>query len=498
LRTIQLPEWPWRVVRKEADKLDVAYWLVGGAVRDLLLGRAVHDWDFAVDRDAMTLARAVGDALGGAFFPLDEERGTARVVLNAEGGASVELDFALLRGGSLDADLAERDFTVNAMAVDEAGTLLDPLDGRADLEAGRIRATSEDAFRDDPVRLLRAARLESELGFTAEPQTESWIRWDAPLLAGSAAERLRDEFTRGLAVPGAADFVRRLDDLSLLVRLVPELDALKALTRTPSRPDVWRHTMVTLDTLEHVIATLVGKPYLAGPRASADVPQSAWEGLARRLGRFAGALQSHLSATVSADRDHQLLLKLAALFHDVGKPRTRSVGDEGQVHFYGHASTGGRMADARMRALRFSTGEATRVRTIVEAHSCPARLARGETVTRRTIYRYFRDTGDAGVETVLLGLADRLAAWGPDLEAARWGRLLEVAELLLHHFFERRQETVAPELPVDGHDLMHALDLEPGPEIGRLLDLLREAVAAGEVETEEEALQLARESARQS
>jgi tRNA nucleotidyltransferase/poly(A) polymerase len=498
LRTIQLPEWPWRVVRKEADKLDVAYWLVGGAVRDLLLGRAVHDWDFAVDRDAMTLARAVGDALGGAFFPLDEERGTARVVLNAEAGASVVLDFALLRGGSLDADLLERDFTVNAMAVGEAGMLLDPLDGRVDLEAGRIRATSEDAFRDDPVRVLRAVRLESELGFTAEPQTESWIERDAPLLVGSAAERLRDELTRGLAVSGAADFIRRLDELSLLIHLLPEVNALKGLTRAPSRPDVWRHTMVSLDTLEHVIATVVGKPSLAGPHPSAEVPPSAWEGLARRLGRFAGALESHLSVTLSADRDRQLLLKLAAVFHDVGKSRTRSVGDEGRVQFYGHASTGGRLTDARMRALRFSTGEATHVRAIVEAHSRPARLARGETVTRRTIYRYFRDTGDAGVDTVLLGLADRLAAWGPDLEAARWCRLLEVAELLLHHFFERRQETVTPELPVDGHDLMRALDLEPGPEVGRLLALLREAVAAGEVETEEEALQLARESARPS
>lgn len=498
MSTIQLPEWPWRVVRREADGLDVTCWLVGGGVRDLLLERVVHDWDFAVDRDAMALARAIGDTLGGAFFPLDEERGTARVVLNAEAGASIELDFALLRGGSLDADLAERDFTINAMAVDEAKTLIDPLGGQEDLDAGRIRATSASAFRDDPVRLLRAVRMASELGFVVEPQTESWIQRDAPLLAGSAAERVRDEFTRGLKVPGAADFVQRLDDLSLLVHVVPELDALKGVTQTPPRFDVWQHTLNGLDALEQVIATVVGKPCLASAHAAAAVPGVAWGVLTRRLGQFAPELQSHLAVTVSADRDRQLLAKLAALFHDVGKPQTRSVGEDGRVHFYGHESLGRRLARARMRALRFSGGEAARVGTVVEAHLRPAQLAREETVTRRAVYRYFRDTGDAGVDTVLLSLADRLAAWGHDLEEDRWARHLEVAEVLLYHFFQRRQETVVPRLPVDGHDLMQELDLEPGPEIGRLLDLLREAVAAGEVETEEEALHLARESARQS
>jgi hypothetical protein len=115
-------------------------------------------------------------------------------------------------------------------------------------------------------------------------------------------------------------------------------------------------------------------------------------------------------------------------------------------------------------------------------------------VTRRDIYRYFNDTGEAGVDVVLLGLADHLATWGPNLGEERWRNRLEVAELLLHHYFDQSQEVIAPQLPIDGHDLMGVLDLEPGPEIGRLLDLLREAVAAGQVETREEILDLARDS----
>lgn len=493
MTTIQLPEWPCRIVHGLADELAVTTWLVGGAVRDLLLGRPVHDWDFAVDGAPMALARAVGDALGGAFFPLDEERGTARVVLDSPGGVPVELDFSLLRGDTLDADLAERDFTVNAMAVDEAETLIDPLGGYADLTARRIRATSETAFRDDPVRLLRAARFETELGFGTEPRTESWIRRDAPLLAQPAEERLRDEFVRGLAAPGAADFIRRLDDLALLTHVVPELDGLKGVIQTPPRFDAWHHTLNVLDTVERVVAAVVGKPALTSSDPWVDVPAAAWGDLVRRVGPFAGQVQSHLAVTVSAGRDRQLLIKLAALLHDVGKPQTRSMGEDERVHFYGHESVGARLSGARMRALRFSRREVERVQTIVEAHLGPAQLARAEQVTRRAVYRYFRDTGDAGVDTVLLNLGDYLATWGPALREKRWLRRLEVSELLLHHYFERRQETVAPKLPIDGHDLMRELDLEPGPKIGEMLEALREAMAAGEIETREEALTLARE-----
>jgi putative nucleotidyltransferase with HDIG domain len=495
---IQLPEWPCKVVRDLAGEQAVRIWVVGGAVRDLILARPVHDWDFAVDRAAMAVARAVGDALGGAFFPLDEERGTARVVLRTEHGSRVELDFALLRGDSLDADLARRDFTVNAMAVDEAGILIDPLGGHRDLRHERIRATSERALGDDPVRLLRAARLEAETHFRIEPETEAWIRRDAALMVRSAAERLRDEFARGLAVSGASRFIQRLDDLKLLVCVVPEMESLKGVTQSyPHRFDVWRHTATVIDTLEAVVDTIVVGSTRPGGLRPLDVPTAAWGELTRFIGQFARDIRAHLAVAVSGGRDRALLLKLGALLHDIGKPGTRSIGDDGRIHFYTHEPVGARIAAARLRALRFSRDEVQRAATVVEGHLRPAHLARGEKVTRRAVYRYFRDTGDAGVDIVLLSLADHLATWGPRLRGERWMRRLEVAELLLHHYFERRAETVTPELPVDGHDLMRELDLEPGPEIGLLLDALREAMAAGEIETREEALELTRQVAGQ-
>jgi putative nucleotidyltransferase with HDIG domain len=274
------------------------------------------------------------------------------------------------------------------------------------------------------------------------------------------------------------------------------MESLKGVTQSfPHRFDVWRHTLSVIDMLDGVIATIADGTTPPGPRHLPGVPTAAWGHLARAIGQFAEDLSVHLAIVENGGRDRGLLLKLGALLHDIGKPRTRSVDEDGHIHFYNHEPVGARMAASRLRTLRFGGDEVQRVGTIVKGHLRPSHLARGERVTRRAIYRYFRDTGDAGVDIVLLSLADHLATWGPDLREARWMLRLEIAELLLYNYFERRAQTVAPELPVDGHDLMRELGLEPGPKIGLLLDALREAKAAGDIETRNAALMLAREVA---
>lgn len=490
MRQVSLPEWPWQAVRRVAGERGVRLWPVGGAVRDALLGRPIHDWDFAVERDALGLARAVADVLGGDFYPLDAERDTGRVILKTESGARLELDFAVLRGATLEADLAARDFTVNALAVDEANAPVDPTGGLADLEARRVRATGERAFHDDPLRLLRAVRVEAELGFAIEPQTAAWIRRDAPLLAQPSAERLRDEFVRLLALPGAAASVQRLDEFGLLVHVIPELEPLKGVEQSPPHAlDVWQHTLETVDTLEGILAVACSGDF--GRSSRMDAPTAAWGDLARALRQFAGDLCTHLAVEVSGGRDRALLLKLAALLHDVGKPQTRSQDEDGRIHFYNHELVGAQITTSLMRRLRFSQDEVERVRVLVGQHLRPAFLAQGGPLTRRAIYRYFRATSCAGVDVVLLALADYVAIWGPRLEEACWARLLEVAEMLLAHWFERYEETVEPPPLLTGGELMAALGLEPGPQIGRLLRALQEAQAAGEVRTRGEALTLA-------
>lgn len=492
-----LPQWPWDLVQDLADARSVRLWMVGGAVRDILLDRPVHDWDFAVDGAAMELARAVADAVDGYFFPLDDERGTARVVLKSGGPSSIDLDFARLRGGDLQSDLAARDFTINAMAIDPGGQLIDPLGGWADLVDACIRGTHRRVFEDDPVRLLRAARLEWELRFTIDSLTEGWVRADAALLEGAAAERVRDELARGLGFVAPSRFIHRLNGLGILTYVLPEVVQLQGVAQThPHRFDVWHHTLNVVDTVDGVVATATGEPLPAASEALRQVPAAAWGELSRRVGRFAGSLRRHLEVPVSAGRDRFLLLRLGALLHDIGKPQTQSEDDDQRIHFYGHESRGARRVVNRMEALRFSREEIGRVRRIVAAHLRPGQLAREDRITRRAIYRYFRDTGDAGVDTVLLSLADHLATWGPGLRKESWARRLDVAETMLFHYFECPDQTIAPSLPIDGHDLMQSLNLEPGPEIGRLLNVLREAAAAGEIETRAEAIALAREAVR--
>ncbi|HET92106.1 MAG TPA: HD domain-containing protein [Chloroflexi bacterium] len=491
VKKVDLPDWPWRAVLRLAEERRVQVWLVGGAVRDALLDRPVHDWDFAVDRDGLGLARAVADALGGAYFPLDAERETGRAILKAADGSRVELDFALLRGPDLEADLVARDFTINALALDQTNSLVDSTGGLADLEARRIRATSGRTFRDDPVRLLRAVRGEAALGFEIEPQTEAWLRRDAALLTEPSVERVRDEFVRTLMLPDAALHVQRIDDLGLLAHFLPEIESLKQTTQSwPHRFDVWRHTLHILDALEGVVTAATGQEVT--PRPLTDPPPAAWGDVARVLGQFAGDIETHLAVEVSGGRDRWVVLKLAALLHDIGKPSTWSQDeDDGRIHFYNHDLVGAPIAAQRLQELRFSREEVERVRVMVGQHLRPAHLARADTITRRAVYRYFRATGCAGVDVVLLSLADHLSTWGPNLQEERWSRRLHAAETLLTHCFEQYEETVEPPALVTGHDLIEALGLGSGPQIGQLLETIREAQAAGEVRTQEEALALA-------
>lgn len=481
---VQLPDWPLETVRALAAARAVRCWPVGGAVRDALLGRPIHDWDFAVAGDARGLARAVADALGAAYFPLDDERDVGRAVLQQD-EQRLELDFTRLRGPGLEADLRLRDLTINAMAAGPDGELIDPTGGLADLQANLVRAVGPQSFDDDPLRMLRAVRAAAELGMRLEAKTAAWIIQRSATLGRSAAERVRDEFVRILAAPSVADHLHILDGLTLLAQVIPEIEPLKEQRQTfPHRYDVWWHTLQVVDATEALAEALTGgrpQPLYV------DAPARAWDEVAAALGPFAPLVAAHL-----AEGQRAVLLRLDALGHDLGKPVTCTEDEGGQLHFYTHERVGAELVAARLRALRFSRADTERVETTVAAHMRPAHLAQAEQpVSRRAVYRFFRDLGSAGVDTALLALADHLGVWGPNLRSDRWERLLETARVLLGHYFEQHAGTVAPPL-LTGNDLMRELGLPPGPRIGKLLEALREAQAAGEVSSREEALALAR------
>jgi poly(A) polymerase len=470
-------------VREVLDRDAVEGYIVGGFVRDTLMQRDSGDVDIAVGADAMDLAPRIADALRGKFVPLDEEHQIARVVL-ARAGA-IHLDIATMRGGIAD-DLALRDFTVDAMAIslgemdNPDAPVIDPFGGRRDLGEGVVRAISEEAFRRDPARLLRAPRLAAECGFSLDEETRAQIRRNCQLIQKVAGERVRDELCRLLAVPDSARWLRLLDELGLLTAVFPELAPAKGSEQPKEHYwDVFEHSIETVATVEFLLR--IGKPDYCGDEMLAVAPW--WP-----------ALEAHFESEVAGGHSRKILLKLVALLHDIAKPQTRTIEDNGRMRFFGHSQQGAKLAAVILERLRFSSREKEVVSMMIEHHLRPGQLARDrELPTPRAIYRYFRDTGEAGVDTIFLNLADHLAARGPMMELESWREHAEVMTFVLEERF-REESVISPPQLISGHDLIDTFDMTPGPRIGELLEAVREAQAAGEVATREEALDFVRHS----
>jgi putative nucleotidyltransferase with HDIG domain len=211
-----------------------------------------------------------------------------------------------------------------------------------------------------------------------------------------------------------------------------------------------------------------------------------------RLGRYREQLAEHLNTGLNLDRPLRPLLFLAALYHDIGKSATRQVEDDGRIRFFEHERIGAEMVNRRARDLRLSVQECDRLKKIVENHMRPFLLAQtGQLPTRRATYRFFRKCGAAGVDVCLLSLADVLATYETTLPQEMWDRHLEVVRTLLEAWWEHAEESVAPPTLIDGHDLIEFFGIQPGPQIGEILEAIREAQAVGQVSSRDEALALA-------
>lgn len=464
-------------------------YLVGGAVRDALIERTTQDLDFVLAGDVLGLARRVAKALGAAYFPLDEERNTARLVLSQSDGSRIKLDFAAMRGPDLESDLRGRDFTINAIASPLAApdNLVDPTGGAGDLINRVLRACSPHSFLDDPVRVLRAIRLATALNCKILSETSHQLRQAVPLLAQVSPERLRDELFRIMEGPQPATGVRLLDLLGALSYALPEILSLKGVTQPPPHiSKVWEHTLEVVQRLDQVLDVLAVQ-YEQEKAAS-----WALGFISVQLGRFRLPLDEHLRTPINPERTLRGILFLAALYHDAGKPGTHRVDEGGRIRFFEHEQVSAELATHRGRALRLSNLEIERLAVIVRNHMRPHLLTQtGAPPTRRAIYRYFKACGAAGIDVGLLSLADSLATYGPTLPQEIWSRHLLVIRTLFEAWWERPSQAISPPALLDGHDLMRNFDLNPGPLVGQLLEMIREAQAAGQINSREQAFALA-------
>jgi putative nucleotidyltransferase with HDIG domain len=434
-------------------------WIVGGALRDELLGREVTDVDIAVEGDPEQAARELAAELRGPVFRLSEAFGAWRVVDRLGGRV---YDFAPLQGQTIEEDLRRRDFTVNAMARPrDGGDLIDPLGGRADLESRTLRVLGPEAYESDPLRPLRLARFAAELGFEPDAETERLTAAAAARVPEASGERIFADLRRLVIAPGAVEGLALADRLGLLHSVLPELADLHDVDQSYyHHKDVYGHT---LEVLERLI----------------------------ELERDAtGELREVLDEPLADELTRGEALRFAALLHDIGKPATHDVREDGRVTFMGHDRLGEEMVRGVCRRLRTSARLSRFLEAVTRHHLVLGFLVHERPLDRRAVYRYLKRTSPVEVEVTLLSCADRLATRGKNAEQAIDVHL-QLAQELMPAALEWHTGG-PPRLPVRGDELAAELGIEPGPELGRLLAALEEAAYAGEVTDRAQAVELAR------
>lgn len=452
---------PVRLVRDALGEQRGAAWVVGGAVRDTVLGRPVTDVDLVVGGEPEAAARAVAAAAGGPVFPLSEEFGAWRAIAPA----GFVCDVSPLQGGAIEADLAMRDFSANAMAVPlDAVDLLDPHGGQADLEARVLRVLGEQSYRDDPLRPLRLARLATELSLEPDDETERLTRAHAGRVPDTSPERIWAELRRLVIADRVLDGLELAGRLGLTEAVLPELAALRGVEQSHFHHlDVYGHTLEVL-------------------REQLELERE----LAAVFGPVADDLRTVLDESLADELTRMQALRFAALVHDMAKPATRRELPDGRVSFIGHDSVGQELVVALCRRFRTSERLASFLGAVTRHHLVLGFLVHARPLDRRAIYRYIRTCEPVEVEVTVLSCADRRATRGRNADAAIAAHL-DLALELMEPALEWRRDG-PPKPPLRGNELAEALGIEPGPELGRLVEALREAVFAGEVQDRDQAV----------
>lgn len=457
-----------------------AAWVVGGSIRDALAGieHGRFDIDIAV-AGADIWARAAGDALDAPAISISAEFGVWRIPL-----AGGQIDVWNLPDDDIERDLRRRDFTVNAMAVpldrfrrgDLPESVVDPFDARRDLADRRLRLVSDGALQEDPLRMLRAVLLEAEGGWRPDAALRAAIRRDAELITRSSAERQWDELRRIVLSDRLPWALRRMERSGLLDIIFPELAHCRAVAQRPvHRRDVFWHQIDAVRWLTRLTDQSPPRGDRAGAIRQALAPLLGVEGIRRSLDQW------------------RLPLRLATLLHDIGKPDTRTVDEQGSTHFFGHSELGAGLAAQRLRRLRAPGQTVKQVELLIEQHLRPGQInAPGQPPTERALHRFHAALGDAATPLCWLFLADSLATVGAELLLPRWSAYAaHVARIVS---WEPRRPAQTDAL-LNGHAIMDVTGLSPGPQVGEIRAKIDEAAAIGDVTSVEQARRMALELA---
>lgn len=487
LRLDQMPEPLAQLVKAAATLANqhrLRLYLVGGWLRDFVMAASGEghgdaspsDIDFAVSSDPLPFVEELAKRVGGRVVRLHDDLPTVRLARWLQDNPDAVADFTALQG-DLESDLRRRDFTCNALAVDAIeltqhgeAIILDPLSGLQHIAERVLVLTHKRALQDDPVRILRAFRFAATFGFAIAAETKGALAEAAPLLLNAAPERLTMELAQIFQTPQAAEMLALMDEVGVLTFLLPELMPLKEVPAAGYHHlDGFCHTLEAVRQIERVL------------RAETED-----EGLNALLSQVRDAFNERFGYR----RTGVWVVKFATLLHDIGKPETMTVGDDGSVHFYGHEKVGAEKAEAICRRLRLSRREQGVIVSLVRYHMRPVSLAGARPLTERALRRFWHDLGElAGIYCVALSAADLMATRGTAMTEERRQRHYFVLRRLLETHFALREMRQRPRL-VTGHEIMERYGIGPSPLVGQALRLVEEAILDGRVRTKEDAWQL--------
>ncbi|MEK7399960.1 MAG: HDIG domain-containing metalloprotein, partial [Candidatus Poribacteria bacterium] len=502
------------LARSESIRL----YIVGGTVRDIILGRKIYDVDFAIPGDAISFAKKLAELTKAKAIILDEIQNSARVIYNR---GEFYMDFSAIRGDDIIADLRVRDLTINAIAYDfqqllesNEVELMDPCNGLNDLNDKLIRFTSTQVIIDDPIRMLRALRFSASLDFTIPDQILSSIQIFSCLINSVAVERTRDELYKILNVHNSIKYIRLINDIGLLDYIFPEITKMRGVEQNEYHHlDVWEHSLLTLEFLEQNVSALVceniqkspliplfqrGKlnsPFGKGGKGgfkndTSIIPESMINHLPE--------INKYLNEEVVKERSKLALLKLTALFHDIGKPSAKSIDEKGRIRFFDHHQKGAELALIIGSRLKLANRESQFMSNVILYHMYPLTLItkykRNRTSPREKKHdalKFIKKVGDDCLGVLLISYADLQATQGP-LRTDEDLRIMDdlIAEITDIYFIEM-EKSIPPLLT--GVDIMKEFKLPPSPIIGEIIKSVREAQLSKKIKTRQEAIELAKE-----
>lgn len=441
----------------------VEAFLVGGCVRDSYLGNSINDIDLVISKRAENIARSFAEITASSLVVFDELRRIYRVITDEN-----IFDISLMAGNRIEEDLGRRDFTINAMAINLteylAGNeeIIDPFQGRMDMDKGILRIVSNDAFAEDPLRIWRAIRFSSQFNLKIDQETENTIQSHISSSNKPAMERIRVELIILFKLPETYKYIEYMEEkYGLLSQLYPEFAKMaKTGQNRYHGEDAWSHSLLVLKNIEKVLSLEYQQELLP-------------EGL----------------EPVAVDRDYQL--KLAALLHDLGKLRSRQVVD-GRVHYYGHERKSQEMAREFLEKLKFSNNEVRVITGIVKNHMRPLLLHLAKNLTDKGRYRFIEATEPYTLEVLIHSMADVISTRQANNREEEILPFKNFVKNLLKLYRQYKANT--DNLFLSGKEIMEFLKIQPGPRVGKVLAKLLEAQTCGYVNSKEEALQLLKDS----